>query len=196
MATATTSMTADRNNNGRRRRRSRRSHDAGDNSHDPYCTSLPLQAMKRLRVDADTNISTAQNDTEVSLVNDVAISLSLSYTDDIHMRTTPEIPTTTATTTNFTSYEQEDDKCKHDSYHCYQRHQHQETGQDSDGWSSPEQVLCVQPLPTDDRRRQHHCTNGTASLQLHDNHSSFGRRNSYTTPTVLRNTNEIGRAHV
>jgi hypothetical protein len=219
----------------RRRRRFRSSPDRDDNKHcdnDPY-TNLPLQAMKRLRVDANDTICRSNrattttttridddNDDIISFVddhndNDVAVDMSTScpYRNDVPMRSTNpyEFPSATSTTTtnsmfSTSRYNQRSEgvvvreKSKYnDPYYCYQRHQHQETGQDTDGWNgSPEPLMYDRMKPSQQQRH----TNGTASsLQYHNTvhhsvSSSFMHRhsttgsNTYTTPSILRNANK------
>lgn len=170
-----------KNNSRPSRRRRRRSHSTGrefdPNHDDPHTWSIPLQAMKRLRVDA------TQTTTE-SFGNDIASSYNTSHASDGRMlRTTPEIPTTPIQQQQQQQSEDQN-QYKYDPYHCYQRHQYQETGQDTDGWSSPEPSPSVPVIH--DRRHTHIDTASSSSLPLlYDQQASFHKPNSDATPSVL-----------
>ncbi len=167
---------------GRRRRRSR------TDRHDPL---IPWQAMKRLRVDA----TASANDS--SFLEAEFLPSSSAYDNHRMMPTPPDRVDATAvlqppqrrirsphdhqtpTVTN-----RDVNRNNYDAYHCYQRHQHQETGQDTDGWSSPES----RPHPPYDRGPFHSATTSSSLVrQLHDhpmNRTLESRNNRHATPLL------------
>ena len=156
----------------RRRRRSRADH------HDPL---IPWQAMKRLRVDA----TTAANDSfspSSSAYNDSDRRMPIP-TDRVEApppqhqrrRQSPhDHQTPTVTNREVNRNNNNNNYYYYDAYHCYQRHQQQETGQDTDGWSSPESSVVRAPY----EHGPHHSTTTTTVSS-----SSFVRRKVHDHPT-------------
>jgi hypothetical protein len=149
----------------RQQRKSKRRSDNINNNTDEMDVNGsggPWQAMKRLRVDASASSTVHQftaaipedsSDT-IMAFSDLTTSYTTNTTDTTSATTGTNDPLTfkkppppsSVSSSSLLPNQYRDD----DSFYQYQRHQSQESGPDTDGWSSPEQKQ--QPLYCDRRR--------------------------------------------